>query len=84
MAKFDPPNSRTIGRINSDHFALVIEKRGTRAARSGLGVINDLVRRDVADVPLSGDGSDCDDGPVRPTREALQTQMGIPAVCATE
>ena len=46
------------GKVNSDHFALVIEEWTTGAARSGLGVIDDLVRQDDADVPLRGDGSD--------------------------
>ena len=58
MAKFDPPNSRTIGKVNSYDFALVIEKRTARAARSGLGIIDNLVGQYVADVPLSSDGPD--------------------------
>src|SRR4029077_17305077 len=46
------------GKVNSYNFALVIEKRTARAARSGLGIIDNLVRQDVADVPLSRDRPD--------------------------
>src|SRR5207244_5454523 len=46
------------GKVNSYNFALVIEKRATRATRSGLGIINNLVRQYVADVPLGGDRPD--------------------------
>src|SRR5207245_10188144 len=45
-------------KVNSDNFALMIEKRTARAARSGLGVIDNLVRQDVANVPLGGDRPD--------------------------
>src|ERR1700757_5002102 len=46
------------GKINSDHFALVIEKRTAGAARGGLGVIDNLVRQHVANMTLCGDRSD--------------------------
>jgi len=44
--------------VNSYDFALVIEERAAGAARGGLGIIDNLVIQDVADVPLGGDGSD--------------------------
>ena len=43
------------GKVDSYNLALTIEKRTPRATRSGLGIIDNLVRRHVADVSLSAD-----------------------------
>jgi len=40
------------GEINSDDFALAVEKRTTGAANGRLGIVNDFVGQDVADVTL--------------------------------
>jgi hypothetical protein len=40
------------GEVNSDDFALAVEKRTTRAADGRLGIVNDLVGQDVVDVTL--------------------------------
>ena len=40
------------GEVNSDDFALAVEKRTTRTAVGRLGIVNDFVGQDVADVTL--------------------------------
>src|ERR1700722_831932 len=38
---------------HADHFSLPVKQRTARAAGGGLGVENNFVRKNVADVPLS-------------------------------
>src|SRR5215469_9886493 len=45
-------------KVNSYYFSLIVEKWPARAARCSLGIIDNLVRQYITDMPLSGDRPD--------------------------
>jgi hypothetical protein len=46
------------GKVNSDNFALATEKRPARPTRGRLGIVDDFVGEDVADVALRDNRAD--------------------------
>src|SRR5216683_1693165 len=46
------------GKVNSYNFAFIIEEGTARAARTGLGIIDNLVRQHITDMPLGNDRPD--------------------------